>query len=447
MTPRKIRRFILPALALCCLAAAAPQILTDVPTSLVYPPFWHTPLGIHRGTQDLLTAFTGARARFADPEGLACTRLLSEPPAGADDCRVTVIGANSGQANLIYNPSMTQLEVLGDRAAGRGLFRRPAGVALFSDGTAYVADPGLKRVVRLRLRAKTLQPDGELEPPPGGWGEPWGAAFDSQKRLYVSDAARNQIFVFSPEGRRLRAYGPDLGGVSLQAPRALAVADAAETWSFYRDDYLYVSDRQGRRLLRVGLRPGAPPAPARFEAAALPAAETPAGFAWLALDYYENLWVTDPARCQIHKFDRHLRYLTSYGNPGKGDGRFQRPAGIAVFRHFGQVFVAEQQAAHYFWIGADCLEPSAARLPAGGLLLRCFLTEPASLSVTAAVEGSGRETPVFRSQWLPSGPFSYSWRCPPELRGKSLRFSFTVEATYSSARYFAKRVTCKLREK
>ena len=34
-------------------AGAGPRVV-HTPSSLVYPDFWHTPLGIHRGTPELL---------------------------------------------------------------------------------------------------------------------------------------------------------------------------------------------------------------------------------------------------------------------------------------------------------------------------------------------------------------------------------------------------------
>jgi hypothetical protein len=435
---------LLLCLALAAAVAAAPELLVDEPTSLVYPPFWHTPLGIHRGTPDMLALFTGGRARFAAPAGLACARLLGATGSDGDDCRVTVIGANSGQANLIYNPSMTQLDLVGGREPGHGWFQRPMGVALAPDGTACVTDPAQRRVLRLRLRDGRLQADGELMPPPRGWQEPWGVAFDSTRRLYVSDAASGQIHCYSPEGIWQRSLGPVLDGAELAQPRALAVADAGEIWSSYRDNYLYVCDRGGSRLLRLGLREPSASVQVQTSAALLPASDTPAAFAWLALDFYENVWVTDSARCQIHKFNRHLRYLTSYGGRGTGDGHFQQPTGLAINRHFGQVFVADREAAHYYWIGTDLLHPAAAWLPIRDFAeLRFDLTEPSQVSVSVQAEGDSPRT-VWHQDWMDSGPQKIIWRCPEPLRGRTLTFRLTAEATYSSASYFAKQVTITL---
>lgn len=446
-----LRPRCLPWLLLLGLAASAgaePTVLRDEPTTLLYPPFWHTPLGIHRGTPELLTVFVGDRAEFRAPEGMACTRLLSEPepPPLSDDCRLTVLGANTGQANLIYNPSLTRLEVLGDTRTGLGLFTRPLGVALYPDGTAYVADAARARVLRLRMEHGGFVPAGELSPPPGGWREPWGVAFDSAKRLYVSDAGSDRVHAFAPDGVWSRTFGPDLApGVRWERPGALAVSDRDELWSYYRDDYLFVCDRAGRRLVRLDPLARAPKVQVSASAEDLPGTSLPARFGWLALDFYENVWVTDPDRCQVHKFDRHLRPLASFGAPGTGDGRFLRPTGIAVFRHFGQVFVAEAQGAHYFWIGTDLLDCTARRASASAVVeLTYRLTEPSRLRITARPAAGGSALTVLASEWTDSGPKGFLWRCPDRWRSTPLILTFTAEATYSSARYFAKSVEVRL---
>ncbi|HTA16549.1 MAG TPA: hypothetical protein VK786_02240, partial [bacterium] len=40
------------------------------PSCLVYPDFWHTLFGIHRGTPVLLDILLGGRVRFDDPAGV-----------------------------------------------------------------------------------------------------------------------------------------------------------------------------------------------------------------------------------------------------------------------------------------------------------------------------------------------------------------------------------------
>jgi streptogramin lyase len=421
-------------------AGAEPRVLERQATSLVYPPFWHTPFGVHRGTPELLKLFVENRTRFSSPQGLACNCLLSDISAPSPDLefRLSVIGANTGQGHLIYNPDLTSLEVLGDRDNTAGLFEKPMGVAMFFDGTTYVTDPQAGQVVRLRFKNRRLRPDGCLPEPPGGWQSPWGVALDSGGKIYVSDSRRNQLFIFSPQGTLLKTLGPELSEkIRLSAPRALAVTDSGQEWSFYKDDYIYLCDQQGTRLLRLDLQGRVH---LEFHSSRLPEAEQPAGFAWLALDYYENLWVTDSRRCQAHKFNRHLQPLVSYGSPGDGDGRFLNPTGIAIYRHFGQVFIAQTQGAHYFWIGTDVLAPQIKwdEQHPGLVCLQFFLTEPAWVSISANAHR------LCHKQRFDSGRQTFHWKPAPALVRQPLSFTLTAEATYSSARHLAKRITLTL---
>jgi hypothetical protein len=438
------RRWFLKALCFwllsCAALAAAPTPLSEGPTTLVYPPFWHTPLGVHRGTPELLKMLVGDRTHFDSPQALACTRYLNEPPAAAepDDCRVTVLGANTGAGHLLYNATMLRLDVLGDHEA---LFRRPTGVALLPSGTGYVTDPGWPRVLRLTWARESLQADRELRAPPGGWRAPWGVCADSAGLVYVADALRDQVFCYAPDGELLKTLGPGLpGNLRFNAPQALAVVDAAEPWSYYHDNYLYVLDSQGTRLLRLNFWGGGD-VQRSTTVASLPDAGGKPAWAWMDLDYYENLWITNPERGCVDKFDRHLNYLASFGAPGEGDGHFTRPTGIAVYRHFGQVFVAEARGAHYFWIGADVLRPAAAWAwrEKRCLEIRFTLTEPAHVTLQAQTPDGRRRLLVREEPWLDAGPQSVRWTLPADWPAAA-RFRFTAEATYSSASYFARQV-------
>ncbi|MEW6517410.1 MAG: NHL repeat-containing protein [candidate division FCPU426 bacterium] len=427
--------------ALCCClcltpAWAEPELIESKPTTLVYPPFWHTPFGIHRGTPELLALFIGQRTVLDHPEDLACQLLLtrgSDQEAGPEFL-LTIAGANTGRGNLIYNPDLFHLEVIG----GSQPPGAPTGVALRADGTLFVADPARRQIFIFTPKDRRLEPAGQLEAPPDGWNQPWGLALDSQNRLYATDRGLDRIVIYDPEGRWLETLGPQLpAGERLQGPTAIAVADSRETWSFYHDDYIFVCDREGTRLLRLDPRGHVQRSLTLDQ---MPPENRPHSLAWMDLDFYENLWVTDPALSRLHKFDRHLRYLAAFGEPGQGDGRFIHPTGIAIHRHFGQVFVAEAGGAHYFWIGADIQQARATRHPAvpGLLEVTFWLTEPAWMTVIAQPDRSPKTVELCRKQWLDSGAHLIPWRLPEAARGA--RLELIAEATYSSASYFAKRV-------
>jgi hypothetical protein len=103
---------------------------------------------------------------------------------------------------------------------------------------------------------------------------------------------------------------------------------------------------------------------------------------YLALDYYDNVYVTDRAQHCIHKFDRHLNYLTSFGRKGKGDKEFDEPRGITIYRRFGQVIVAERASVQYYWVGTDVFDFGASLSSNQSLLqLDYFLTEASYVRV------------------------------------------------------------------
>ncbi len=440
------RPWLLLSLLLWCVplsGLAEVTLLDNQPTTLVYPPFWHTPFGIHRGTPQLLAQFTWQRTSLAAPQDLACTLLLADQgkSQAGPEFMLTVVGANTGRGHLIYNPDLLHLDVVGDRGATRDMLLSPTGVALHANGTLYVTDPARPEVLILVPERGQYVLRGRLPAPPGGWQTPWGVALDSRGHIFVSDRGRHLIARYSPSGEFPNAIGPELpAGLRFNRPASLSVVDHQEPWSYYHDDYIFVCDSDGRRLLRLDhtgrvhkvLRAGDLTTEARPY------------FAWLELDYYENVWVTDSENSLVRKFDRHLQPLATYGHPGEGDGAFRRPTGIAIHRHFGQVFIAEEGGAHYFWIGTDILRAQVSRVPGQDDLasISFFLTEPARISISAAWPN---ETVSIRNNHrLDSGPHTLHWKLPATAADQELRFTLLAEATYSSAQHLAKRVRISL---
>ncbi len=108
-----MRALFLVLFCLARLSQADPAVITS-PSTLVYPDFWHTPLGLHRGSPALLKLMLGDKVHFNDPAGVACTRMLEH---GEQSPQITAFGVNSGASQIIYNPDMTSLKVYGQRRA------------------------------------------------------------------------------------------------------------------------------------------------------------------------------------------------------------------------------------------------------------------------------------------------------------------------------------------
>jgi hypothetical protein len=62
---------------------------------------------------------------------------------------------------------------------------------------------------------------------------------------------------------------------------------------------------------------------------------------------------TDSKNHCIHKFSNNLEYITSFGRKGDDDYEFLSPRGITLYRRFGQIFIAEESGAQYYWVGTD----------------------------------------------------------------------------------------------
>lgn len=329
-------------------------------TTLVYPPARHAP--IHKAGAVHLLAFMALIGRTdirpSDPQGMASTRLRStnDPLSRVDDDDLTVYGLNSGQNNIIFNSSMQSLDVYEGKGPRQKL-KRPLGITAHSDGAVYVTDTGHHRVVRMHNPGSYLEfvdAFGKEGGSAGQFREPSGIALSEDGRLYVCDTGNNRVQVFDKQLRHLYSIGEktDTAGMTTElfAPCAIAVASSADSDSYYKEDFLILVDMEHGRLQKLTTE-------GRF-LAGVSASDYGYQRAYLtsvALDHYGNVWVTDLLNHCIHKFDRNLAYITSFGRIGDGEGEFIEPRGITIGKKYGQVFICDKFSAHYFHIGTDIL--------------------------------------------------------------------------------------------
>lgn len=417
--------------------------------TLVYPPFAHT-LGIHRAQPIHLRIFLGDRTRFDDPRGLAAVKFAADddPDASGDDYQLTLFGVNAGRGEIIYNSSMQTLAIYGRLGSGEGAFREPRGIAATPDGRVYVADAGNGRVVRLRWdhRARALRWVGEWPA-----GRPFDVATDARGQAWVVDRETDAVLRFADStagaGSGLLEPSPIEADrwplpPDVDVPLSLAVGDSLDPWyhpSAYR---LYLVDRDGARLRA-------------YDAAGAVVAEVEATgdrgnegrFLFVALDYYGNVYATDPVADVVHKFDPDLRPLAAFPGPDPAES-LEEPRGIAIWRRFGQVFVAEREGARYFFVGVDFelsdpLEVRRTDEPET-YAFRVFLTEAATIRV-AFVDAAGDSLAVADAGAYPAGPQlvrwgAGSWTGAPAEGWRESAEAIVVEArpTYSSRRRFAR---------
>jgi DNA-binding beta-propeller fold protein YncE len=329
-------------------------------TTLIYPPVHHAPL--HKATAVHLFAFMALIGRTdvtpSDPQGVAATRLLisDDPQNKNDDDDLTVYGVNSGQNNIIFNSSMQSIDIYEGKGPKQKL-KKPRGIACNEKGDVYVADTGHDRIVHLFNPGSYLafvEAMGKRGSKFGEFSEPHGIAVGTDGKIFVTDTGNDRIQVFDNNMKFLYSIGDknDSTGlsVSMSRPEAIAFTNKDDPNSYFKDEFLIVTDLNNTRIRKLS-------PDGRFIAAVN---STDYGYqqvylSSVAIDYYSNVWVTDIFNHCIHKFDRDLHYITSFGRIGDGDGQFFEPRGIAIGKKFGQVFIADKNSAQYYHIGTDII--------------------------------------------------------------------------------------------
>ncbi len=404
--------------------------------TLVYPPFKHT-WGVHKGTEAKLDMLLNGATDFDNPQGAAVTRLeaLDNPKNTKDDDELTAYGVNAGRDQIIYNTSMYALAIFGESGSGKKQFNNPRGIAADPKGDVFMCDTGNRRVVHLFNTGKKLKWMGtfgeEL------LVEPHGVAITEAGTLFVTDRERGTIEIFTYDGEHVKTL------TGFVQPSGIAVDHRAITKSRYSNRWIYVIDSDGTQLRKVSYD-GKLLATSRLSD--IPA-ET-GKLSYIALDFYDNAWVTDSISCRIHKFDKDLEYITSFGECGDKDGQFNHPTGIAIWRRFGQVVVAERQSAQYLWIGTDITrfdaEMGEDRDGNPGMNIHLYLTEHSYITVRIKKDKEVvRE--LYEHKRYSQGERTLFWdltnNSEKRVPAGKYEIELLLEATYSSYKYFDKTVS------
>ncbi len=434
--------FYLPAIA------EKDDIITLItePSTLVYPSFWHTPFGIHRGTPFWLKVFLGNRTVFANPQDVACTKMLNEygKIKEGDDWQLTAFGVNSDRGEIIYNPSMHALAVFGSHGSGQGQFKNPVGIACNEYGDVYVADTGNHRIVRLYYddrKLKFLRTIGMRGIGVAMFDSPRYVEMDSYGRVYVSDTGNNRIQVFSKSGGFLYEIGSADG---ISNPQGLCVTDDGARYAGYRENRIFVVDGNGNRIQKFDFEGRLIASVRADEATGMPVKLTA-----IDHDYFGNVYAVDNLNSRILKFTPDLKFITEYGSFGTNDYQFEKPTGIAIYRHYGQVIVSDRESAQYFWIGADIKNIRAKRKTGeNAVIFDFFLTEKAFVSIT--LEKNDSKLVVCKDVQFETGSNSITWQVPEAAsdlfikEGENYAVVFHVMSTYSSYPHIRKEARTEL---
>lgn len=409
----------------------------DRPTTLVYPSFWHTPFGIHRGTPMHLKLFLGNRTYFDNPQDLACTKLMVEYGRinkDKDDWQLTVYGCNSARGEIIYNISMHSLGTFGSRGSRDGQLLNPKGIACNEYGDVYVVDTDNDRIARFYnngKKVKFIRNIGGTGNEPGKFNKPSYVALDSTGKIYITDTGNNRIQVFSKSGGYLYSIGQEKG---ISNPQGIVVCDEGERYSGYKNNFIYIIDGNYSRVMKFDLKGNLAQAIRVNEVLGRNVKLTT-----LEQDYYGNIYIVDNLNSQVYKFTPDLRFITEFGSYGKNDYEFENPTGIAIYKHYGQIFVSDRESAQYFWLGSDAksFRVTPIKDPEGPKLQFDFTLTEKSFITLQVEDASGNTVEVCHQIGAECGKNSIDWDIPDIYKniikgGNTYAVYLRIMATYSS---------------
>ena len=174
---------------------------------------------------------------------------LDRPLDAAVDAKGRIWVVESGSDGFaIFDTSGAFLERWGSSGTANGQFNfqrtrftnQPVGgIAFDESGGFYVVDTGNFRVQHFDKTRKWLANIGRFGNEDGGFLDPVGIALGPDGLVYVSDDARNDIQVFTPAGKRVRAIGEPGGGPGQLANIGSLLVIGKK---------LYVADYDNRRI-------------------------------------------------------------------------------------------------------------------------------------------------------------------------------------------------------
>ncbi len=224
-----------------------------------------------------------------------------------------------------------------DRAVGMTVmegkgFYYPVDTIAGKDDRLYVINRSKEETVR-GIRVTMCDLDGGYYGNFGTYGFGGGqlvwpacGAVDSRGRFFVSDERLHRISAFDPAGNYLFHWGragSDEG--ELDTPSGIA---------FDGEDNIYVADAYNNRVQKFT---------AEGEFVLVIGADGPGAVSlpWgLATDGQDNIYVADFGNDCIKKFSATGEFLAQFGEFGRGDGQFTKPASVAVDRD-GYIYVAD----------------------------------------------------------------------------------------------------------
>ncbi len=233
--------------------------------------------------------------------------LIPSPP---QQPRIQFLAAYSKDLDVLPPLSGFRRFIVGDRKSRE--LAKPYGVAIH-DGQILVCDTKLAVVVVFDLRARTLEilgdgPNGQLE-------KPINVVVDEDGTRYVVDADLNRVMVYDANNRYVRAIGD---------PDAWSPTDVAIIGK-----RLYVTDKKNGQVVLVEKATGEELRRFNQLQEGQGGLFLPTN---LALGVDGSVYVTETGNFRVVKFNDRGKLVQTFGSLGKMLGQFVRPKGVAVDR-------------------------------------------------------------------------------------------------------------------
>jgi DNA-binding beta-propeller fold protein YncE len=414
-------------------------ILYD-PTTLIYPPFAHT-LGYHKATLSHLRLATGKPVDALGITGISAAKIkfLDDPSTHKDDDELSMFLCDFVSNSILYNIGLTDFGMYKSPVIGGDALWFPSDCEITPSGELFVVNRMKNRIVRFSFDGDKLNYLGSF----GQFGILEGCFDDPRQisvtkyKVYVTDYGNNRIEIFDHQGNFLSLIG------AFDHPTGIVAVSSDDPWLRYSESYIVVIDSCKSRLTKL-TPDGKILSIVHKDELIYPRVQ----FEYIAVDYYGLIWVTDSYNNCLHLFDRNLKYIVKFGRKGTGDKEFLYPKGIAIWRRYGQVFVADSRSIQYFWVGVDAwikgVRPGVFK-PKEGVTVSYYLTQPAL--ITAYIyDSSGSKIRTLKLGRIKELGQKYllwdtiSEEGQPVGEGK-YRIELVLKPTYSSRGKFEKKIS------
>jgi DNA-binding beta-propeller fold protein YncE len=237
------------------------------------------------------------------------------------------------------------------------VLNKPFGVHTDSAGRLFVTDTAFGELFVFHQDSDEVETWGTYGQ--GDLNKPMGVWVDRQDRVYVTDSVDRRVVIFDSSGRYLSSFG---GQEVFRNPVAIAVNDDLGR-IYVLDSQLHqlkAFDMQGKELFSVGEKG---PGPEQFMYPS---------FLTLAPD--GRLFISDSMKFRIKIYDADGGVIKTFGQIGQNFGDLNRPKGVALDSD-GHVYVVDtsfsnfqifnEEGELFLFVGQGGTRPGELMLPMG----------------------------------------------------------------------------------